>query len=90
MKTDVIFRKYPNGEIIALFPYEKETRYYCMSYMHIGQHGGADYFGTVQSTKLATEAEYKPLFDELLSIGYDLNVIRKFNRKRAENRLMYN
>jgi len=52
--------------------------------MHMGQHGGADYCHVVQGTKLAAESEYKELFDELISVGYDLNVIKKISRKKAE------
>lgn len=83
-KTDVIFRKYRNGEIIALFPYEFWSDRFISSYMHFGQHGGADYSGTVQTTKLASESDHKELFDELISLGYDLNVIKKISRKKAE------
>ena len=49
------------------------------SYMHVGQHGGADYKGVVQSTKLATESEYSDLKAELESIGYDLKIVKKQN-----------
>jgi hypothetical protein len=46
MDTDiVIFRKFPDGDVIALLPYlpaECLTAWPCQSYMHIGQHGAAD------------------------------------------------
>lgn len=80
-KTDVIFRKYRNGEIIALFPYEMEGQFCCMSYMHIGQHSGAIYSHCVKQTKPATSEEYRPLMSELISIGYELRVIAKISRK---------
>ena len=74
--TKVIFRKFGNGEVIALFPDEQERGGYICSYMHIGQHGMADR-GIVNKTKLATPTEYAPLLSELKSIGYDNLVIRK-------------
>jgi hypothetical protein len=74
--TKVIFRKFRNGEVIALFPDEKERGGKVGSYMHIGQHGMADR-GIVGMTKLATPTEYAPLLSELRSIGYDDLVIRK-------------
>ena len=68
--TKVIFRKFENGEIIALFP---ENKYgdTCMSYMHIGQHSNASYSMLIRATKPAIQDEYKPLLNELISIGYD-------------------
>ena len=76
-KTIVVFRKFPTGEILALFPEEDAGVGLCQSYMHIGQHGGADYSRCVGITRPATQDDYKPLFDELTSIGYDLEVRRR-------------
>ena len=46
MDTDIVlFRRFPDGDVIALFPYlpaECLTAWPCQSYMHIGQHGAAD------------------------------------------------
>ena len=78
----VIFRKFKNGEVIALFPQEPATRFgwKCMSYMHIGQHGSADPF-IVNNTKPAMPYEYADLYNELKSIDYDdLKVCKKFNK----------
>lgn len=83
-KTSVIFRKFKDGEIIALFPYEFWHDFYVSSYMHVGQHSGADYYGILKDTKLATETEYKPLFNELANIGYDLEIIKRVSRKKIE------
>jgi hypothetical protein len=80
--TKVIFRKFKNGEVIALFPQEPATRdgWECMSYMHIGQHGSADP-SIVNDTKPAMPYEYADLYNELKSIGYDdLKVCKKFNK----------
>ncbi|MCK5236221.1 MAG: hypothetical protein KAR06_04470 [Deltaproteobacteria bacterium] len=78
--TKVIFRKYPEGDVIALFPDNSYRRNYMTEcYQHIGQHGEGDYRGVVASTKPATPEEYADLKAELESIGYDLDV-----RKRAK------
>ena len=76
----VIFRKFKNGEIIALFPeiagnMDPSTM---MSYQHVGQHGAADCIG---STKLATPDEYSDLAKELETIGYVLKVCKKATYK---------
>lgn len=75
-KTNVVFRKYPDGEIVALFPHEKWNLKgtECACYHHIGQHGGAEYEFVINRTVPATEAEYKELFEELEERGYNLAV----------------
>lgn len=76
-KTEVIFRLW-KGEIIALFPYSiNDTNGNVESYMHVGQHGGADYFPMIRSSKPASKEEYIDLFNELESIGYNLNIIKR-------------
>lgn len=88
MKTKVIFRKFKNGDIIALFPelagtFNPDS---CQSYMHIGQHGAAG-SNIVQDTKPATDIEYATLQDELeRDIGYDLQIIKKFTYKHVKTR----
>jgi hypothetical protein len=81
--TVVIFRKWRNGDIIALFP-EISTdvhNWFCQSYEHVGQHGSADYSGVVYNTVPATPDEYCNLLQELKAIGYDDLIVRKrFNR----------
>jgi hypothetical protein len=73
----VIFRKFKDeGDILALFPYEKHNGYLIMSYQHIGQHGGADYNHCMKETIAAKPEEYASLQKELESLGYDL-IIRK-------------
>ena len=48
----VVFRRWQNGDVIALFPELPADLYgeYCDAYEHVGQHGGADYFGVIQKT----------------------------------------
>ena len=80
-KTKVVFRKFPDGQVIALF-YEEEwsNPYDFASYMHVGQHGSAD-IGIVYDTELATTDEYADLKEELESIGYNLDVRQRIQRK---------
>lgn len=87
-KTRVIFRKFPDGDIIALFPFEPHdyAGYMCLSYMHIGQHGGADPFYLVDRTKLAIPQEYADLKSELESIGYNLEIGKKIPRNAIDIR----
>lgn len=78
-KTNVVFRKFKDtNEIIALFPTITYKRNYkVQSYMHVGQHSEADYYHCVKESKPCTEYEYKELFNELTSIGYNLVVKKK-------------
>ena len=73
--TKVVFRKF-KGEIIALFPYEKWSDGMCSSYMHVGQHGGADLSHCLRASKAVKEEDYKDLLAELESIGYNLLLIK--------------
>lgn len=75
-KTKVVFRKFPEGDVIALFPDEAyDWHGNIMSYLHIGQHGGASP-DLLDELENATESEYSDLFSELESIGYNLEVIK--------------
>ena len=76
----VVFRKWKDGfGVIALFPEIPTDLYgrYCESYEHIGQHGGADYFGVIMNTRPANTVESADLAEELRIIGYDLRQIKK-------------
>lgn len=90
-KTVVLFRKYPEGDILAIFPEIPSDRwgYECMVYQHLGQHGGGDVRGMMQATKPAKPSEYKDLKRELEQIGYDLEVRERISpamhEKRREN-----
>jgi len=72
-KTKVVFRVWPDGQVIALFPDIVEGYGKCLSYEHVGQHGAASVWVT-RLTKRATPEQYKALKEELESIGYDLVV----------------
>lgn len=81
-KTEVIFRKFKDGEIIALFPYEVQDRIgLVMSYMHNGQHSDAS-LNIIEITKLATPSEYEDLKTELESIGYNLKICKRVNTNK--------
>jgi len=82
--TKVIFRKWKgenSGDIIALFPEVDEGSGFCGSYMHVGQHSGANYAGCIAATVPTKKEEYEDLEKELTSIGYNLKI-----RKRAQSR----
>jgi hypothetical protein len=88
-KTKVIFRKYKNGEILALFPELPGTNSpaTCTCYQHIGQHGAADLQSSIRVTYPATEEEYKDLKNELTRIGYDLEIVSRCTYKMRLTRI---
>jgi len=90
-KTKVIFRQWKIGcEIIALFP-EKACDtlgYFCQSYMRIGQHSAANP-DIVADTKPANlkDGAVKTLIKELESLGYNLDIIKRFRYKHQQIRM---
>lgn len=81
----VVFRKWKDtGTVIALFPELPADIHgrYCDAYEHIGQHGGADYYGVIEQTLPATSSESAPLIKELTTIGY-----RLISTKRVSSRM---
>ena len=87
--TTVVFRKWKNGDIIALFPDEpwSQSNYMTTSYMHVGQHGAAYYTAVIAETSLAHDNEYKDLLSELKAIGYtDLRIVQRARPKFANNK----
>lgn len=81
-QTLVVFRKWGNGEIIALFPEDSEKPGECLSYMHIGQHSSASYSWCMNRTKKASPEEFNALRQELESIGYNLKICEKYIRRK--------
>lgn len=79
---DVVFRKWPDGTIDALMPYESELDYKVACYSRIGQHCQADYDFVMSKTRPALESEYKDLLKELLSLDYEVTVIKRANRAK--------
>lgn len=85
--TLTVFRKFNNGEVIALFPHVPSSNdgYECLSYMHVGQHGGADMLLT-RETKAVKPAEYRDLARELRRIGYKLKIGTRIPRNSLQVR----
>ena len=79
----VIFRKFPEGDVVALLPECEANPGQVVCYQHVGQHGEADR-NIAQWTLPATEAEYASLLRELHAIGYeDLRVAKRMRFRRA-------
>lgn len=78
----VVFRKFKDGDIIALFPDQYSARTGMIgSYMHVGQH--SDTVPDFGDTKPADEHEYAPLLGELRRQGYsNLKVVKRLTIKR--------
>lgn len=80
-KTDMVFRIDKSG-VFALFPHEVcDNKGHVTTYQHVGQHSGANYTYCIQQSKKATPEQYKALFDELTSIGYNINIVHRQNYK---------
>ena len=88
-KTIVIFRKYPEGDILAIFPEIPSDAwgYECTVYQHLGQHGGGDCRGMMLATKPAKPSEYKALKKELEQIGYVLEVRERMTEEMRNRRI---
>ena len=81
-KTDVLFRKFKTGELIAIFPGIPGTnKWYkdCMSYMSCGHHGACDLSIINQTLKAKTE-DIRDLVKELEALGYNLNHIPRITK----------
>lgn len=75
---DVVFRVFPDGDVIALFPSVDEGSGTIMSYQHHGQHAAAS-SALTRELRSATPAEYAPLLAELKRVGYCLRVTTRAN-----------
>jgi len=85
-KTRVIFRTFDDTkEVIAFLPDVPANPGYVMSYMHVGQHGEADYLGLVKRTHLSYPDEFAALKRELENIGYVLDTRIKIIPNRIRN-----
>jgi len=75
MKTEVMFRV-EEGGVLAVFPYDiEDMQGNCGCYAHVGQHSACSYEYVLKNTKPAQH--YEDLKNELESIGYNLEVIRR-------------
>ena len=87
MGDPTIFRMYPGGDVIALFPaIPADLQGNCLSYQHVGQHGAADPGHVTSHTRPATPDEYRDPMAELTGIGYMVRPVRRVTRRMAENR----
>jgi hypothetical protein len=81
MKTRAMFRRFPEGDILAIFPDIDERPHdpglFCLSYANCGQHGSADVALCLQHTEAATKDERADLEKELREIGYELEIIEE-------------
>lgn len=79
-KTVVIFRvwKKEPKTVIALFPEDMNNKGECQSYEKVGQHGGANYAHCMKSTTPSTPDQHLELFQELESIGYNLEIKKRW------------
>lgn len=70
---------YPQRDCIALFPTlcSDYTGNQCTSYIHIGQHSGADPWHVMQITRPATKQEYRALAKELRGRGYRFVIYKR-------------
>ena len=77
-QVKVIFRKFPEGDVIALFPEVDQGRGLIGSYMTIGQHGDAAK-SLITDLEPASKEEYAKLAAELERIGYDIVIAESVN-----------
>ena len=95
--TLVIFRKWRQSEklwpdlgpeVFALFPLIPANGYgfSCLSYEHVGQHSGANYYHCMQDSHAASAEEYAALKAELESLGYRLRVGKRAPHNALEQR----
>jgi hypothetical protein len=85
----VVFRRWKDsGDVIALFPEIPADLFgrYCDAYEHVGQHGGADYWGVLQATVPVQPEDSADLAEELTRIGYNLRPIRRGSWRHHEKR----
>jgi hypothetical protein len=82
IKVKVIFRKFPEGDVIALFPEEDQGRGLIGSYMTVGQHSDASK-SLITELEPASKEEAAKLADELKRIGYDVVMAESVNEAKA-------
>ena len=86
-ETETVFRMFPEGDVIALFPtVPADLAGHCSSYMHIGQHGAADYHHVIGRTRPAGSDEHHDLLLELSRLGYAVRAMRRASRRMHDDR----
>jgi len=79
-QTPVLFR-YDDGEVVAVFPTNPadDAGHLVTCYAHIGQHSGCSR-RWYQQTRPARADEYAGLLKELIGIGYQLKIYKRWRR----------
>jgi len=77
----VIFRKWKNGDIIALLPDNDANLGMVDMYEHTGQHGAGSP-SIISVTTPAQPEEYTCLLEELKSIGYKPKVVKRLVKRK--------
>ena len=72
----VVFKKWGNDTIMAVFPFEKWSYYELTSYEHIGQHSGC-HWQVPYTLKNATPTEYADLLKEIEGIYGKVQVLKR-------------
>jgi hypothetical protein len=87
--TIVVFRRDPDGTVVALFPYEPSDNagFFCSCYEYMGGHHGADYHGVISKTRPATPEQYEDLKVTLERIGYRLRVCKRVSGNAYRERV---
>lgn len=81
-ETKVIFRKFKDGDIIAIFPEIPASPHAhdCLSYQIIGEHSSCWPILIIPESSPATPSEYGPIMRVLTHIrGYKLKVLKRYN-----------
>jgi hypothetical protein len=79
--TQTLFRTFEDsGETIALFPaipFDLQGCF-CMSYMHVGQHGAAKP-SLPENSRQSTPEEIAILSEELTKLGYEVHPVSRIS-----------
>jgi len=75
MADRVVFRRFTEGDLVALFPDQGEGPGLCNSYQHVGQHGAASLELMADLAEVDMGApDVLALWNELVAIGYKLEI----------------
>lgn len=90
MKTKVLFRRFHQGDLIALFPEEPADNQlgHCSSYQSIGQHGAASVdLGPYTVPATLAEPDVAALAKELERVGYEIQPVHRITAAMHRKRL---
>lgn len=80
--TVVVFRRYADGEIIALFPEDEDASGRCGAYLSDEFYTGMIYQDVIEMTEPATPRQYRPMRAQLEGAwGYRLDVRERYERE---------